>query len=100
MFQRQPVAVLLGASYALRDEVHAIHAVRHVGIEAPAAVHLLAAGAGGHIGVRGRIDVRKRFEECFGMAAGKPSGSLGSFRHVGRVRIARRKPERLAVDPE
>ena len=34
MLQRQPVPVLLRAGHALRDEVHAVHAVGDVGIEA------------------------------------------------------------------
>ena len=45
MPQRLPGAAFLAADDALGDEVHAIHAVGHVGVEALAAVYLLAAAA-------------------------------------------------------
>src|SRR5438477_10769183 len=44
VLERQPGAILLRAGHALGDEVHPVHAVGHVRVEAGGSVHLLARG--------------------------------------------------------
>ena len=80
MVQRQPMAVLLRAGHALRDEIHAIDAVGYVRVKALGAVDLVAAGPGHHVGVGGRVNVRKGLEKRFRMAAGQPAVSVISAR--------------------
>jgi hypothetical protein len=63
MFQRQPLSVFRRAGHALRDEVHAVHAVLDVGIQAVSGVELLADGSPRHVVEGGVVDVGERLEK-------------------------------------
>src|SRR6185437_880755 len=82
MFKRLPRSILGGAGDALRNEVHAIDTVGDVGIETVGIVELLPAGSRDHILICRRVDIGKRFEESFGMAAGNARRAPGQFTEV------------------
>src|SRR5215510_7683882 len=95
--ERLPGAILLRGGDALRDEVHAVHAVGDVRIEAGGAVHFLACGAAGHVVVGGSVDVGEGFEEGLGVTAGNARAGSGGSAEV-RPAGAGVQPVRLAVD--
>jgi hypothetical protein len=40
MLERAPSAAFLGTGHGLRDKVHPVHAIRYIGIQALACIHL------------------------------------------------------------
>src|SRR6516162_1565146 len=68
MLQRLPGAVFLAAGNALRDEVHAIHAVGDVWIERVLRVELLPGCALDHVTVCRRVDVCKCLQKRLRMS--------------------------------
>src|SRR5262249_23171312 len=53
-----------------------------------------------HVFVGSRVNVRERFQISFRVAAGNPARAAGHVLQIGRVRIARVNPVRLAIGEE
>src|SRR5260370_28683242 len=67
MLQRQPSAVLFRARHTLRDEIHPIDAIEHVGVDCVDLLERTAASAFGNVVESGGVDVGQGFEEAFGV---------------------------------
>ena len=70
MLQRQPGGILLVAADALLDEVHAFDTVVDIRIDRVTLLDRFALGTLGHLVKGGRVDIRERFKEGFGVTAG------------------------------
>ena len=67
MLERLPRPAVLAAGDALRDEVHAVHAVGDIGIKRVLAIEFLPGCSLDHVGIGGGVDVGEPFEKRFRM---------------------------------
>src|SRR5262249_55515560 len=83
--QRLPGAAVLGTGDALRNEIHTVNAVVRIWVQTFGAVYFLAGGAGHHVGIGSRINVRKGLQKRFRVAARQPARRLGGVAQVGGI---------------
>ena len=103
MLHRKPRTVLSAAGYTLLDEVHPFHSIVDIRIDSVNSFDGLALSDIDHRIVGGGINVRKSFEERFGVSAWQTACCSAAGVHERSVGVASVKSMGLAVltnDPD